>query len=775
MGTHHTTVLADVVAFPYRSRLSFEPLIERWEQRLRTGSKAEQRIARFYLDHVAECSQLRKPFESIADTITCKEEYELLLSSIFPTALATQEASCANVPFTFQDFYHTSAFNAQFEKGNLSFSLNHAPDLARNINTILAGVFILNECYHKRIKLDLPMIFTVTDEQSGLRNHFKVDANYGYVRVKVQGELPPLSDAEIDKLLSNIHDVALWLELLPPEQFEFYGLTKLRMITVTEDESLSRIKFNLLKTDTLFTEENIDILESQLRTLFQLPELKFGITAVDYPADPYKRQTLYKIQHHLTRDYSDDILVPEHEGSIYEQACRENDIVIIPDLQLIAKPTALEEYLTAQQLRTVIVVPLNDEYRRTIGLLELASPRANAMNALSLLKLQEVIPLFKIAVQRTRTEVQNRVQSFIQEHYTAIHPSIRWRFIQSSYHLLDNEEQSGYVEPIVFEQVYPLYAQADIVGSSDLRAAAITADFVKHLNLITRVLDVAIPALNFPLLKQVAHYVDTLRAELEDGVDSDEESRMMDYFNTEIHPLFEQLRGKHTQVDEALVAYFEQLDEELGIVYEQRKDYERSVARVNDVIAGYLDYEQRRAQDMIPHYFEKYRTDGVEYNIYVGQSLLPPGQTFSEIHLRNLRLWQLLAMCEITRRVAHLKSELPMQLQTAQLIFVYSAPLSIRFRMDEKRFDVEGAYNVRYEIIKKRIDKATIHERDERLTVSGKIAIVYTTDADKAEYLEYLDYLLHEGKITEEIEDLTIAQLQGVSGLRALRITVAQR
>lgn len=37
-----------------------------------------------------------------------------------------------------------------------------------------------------------------------------------------------------------------------------------------------------------------------------------------------------------------------------------------------------------------------------------------------------------------------------------------------------------------------------------------------------------------------------------------------------------------------------------------------------------------------------------------------------------------------------------------------STPISIHFKMDEKQFDIDGSYNVRYEIAKKRIDKAKI-------------------------------------------------------------------
>ncbi len=107
------------------------------------------------------------------------------------------------------------------------------------------------------------------------------------------------------------------------------------------------------------------------------------------------------------------------------------------------------------------------------------------------------------------------------------------------------------------------------------------------------------------------------------------------------------------------------------------------------------------------HYFERYKTDGVEYNMYIGQSLVK-NKSFDDVFLYNLRLWQLQLMCEM-ENVAHLaRNEMEHDLQVASLILVHSNPLAIKFRMDEKKFDVDGAYNIRYEIIKKRIDKAHI-------------------------------------------------------------------
>ena len=88
-----------------------------------------------------------------------------------------------------------------------------------------------------------------------------------------------------------------------------------------------------------------------------------------------------------------------------------------------------------------------------------------------------------------------------------------------------------------------------------------------------------------------------------------------------------------------------------------------------------------------------------------------------------------------------MKARLHMPLETAHLILVQSTPLSIRYRPAEKQFDVEGTDNIRYEILKKRIDKAVIMGTAERLTQPGRIAIIYSQPREASEYREYLAYL----------------------------------
>jgi hypothetical protein len=158
--------------------------------------------------------------------------------------------------------------------------------------------------------------------------------------------------------------------------------------------------------------------------------------------------------------------------------------------------------------------------------------------------------------------------------------------------------------------------------------------------------------------------------------------------------------------------------------------------------------------------------------MYVGASLLEDGAAYDPLYLKNLRLWQLMVSCGIALRAEQIRERLPVPLETTHLVLVQHAPLAIRFRFDEKRFDVDGAYDIRYEIVKKRIDKALIKGTAERVTQPGRIAIIYSQPTEAVEYRAYIEYLQSLGYLARGIEELELEELQGVYGLRALRVTV---
>ena len=175
--------------------------------------------------------------------------------------------------------------------------------------------------------------------------------------------------------------------------------------------------------------------------------------------------------------------------------------------------------------------------------------------------------------------------------------------------------------------------------------------------------------------------------------------------------------------------------------------------------------------NIFPHYYERFKTDGIEHNLYIGSSIAPM-KAFDIMYLHNLRLWQLQTLCEMEMEHHQLKSSLPNALDVTSLILVFSSPISIRFRMDEKRFDVDGTYNARYEVVKKRIDKANIKGTKERITEEEKITIVYSHNSERTEYLNYIKFLQFKNIVEPVIEEFEVEELQGVSGLKAIRVKV---
>ena len=269
---------------------------------------------------------------------------------------------------------------------------------------------------------------------------------------------------------------------------------------------------------------------------------------------------------------------------------------------------------------------------------------------------------------------------------------------------------------------------------------------------------------------RLAQHLDRIESELR----SDDESGVLELLRRDVEPLFGQLDTYGSDVTERVAAYRGALDAELQLVYRRRKEFEQSVAAVNDAISMTLDAEEERAQTMFPHFFEKFRTDGVDHSIYIGAELHEDG-LFDELYLRNLRIWQLMTTCRIEWELARVKTDMPVPLEATHLILVQHQPLSIRFRIDEKRFDVDGAYDIRYEIVKKRIDKARVRGSSERVTQPGQLAIVYSTAGEAAEYRRYIEFLQSRGYFSPGLEELELEDLPGISGLKALRVTIASR
>jgi hypothetical protein len=103
-------------------------------------------------------------------------------------------------------------------------------------------------------------------------------------------------------------------------------------------------------------------------------------------------------------------------------------------------------------------------------------------------------------------------------------------------------------------------------------------------------------------------------------------------------PLFEQFKHD-TESNPELEEFLNQLDTTTNSIYSARKAYDETITQGNKTLSSFVEEQQIKAQAIFPHYFEKYKTDGVEYNLYIGQSITKQ-HSYHPTVLFNLRLWQ---------------------------------------------------------------------------------------------------------------------------------------
>jgi hypothetical protein len=426
-------------------------------------------------------------------------------------------------------------------------------------------------------------------------------------------------------------------------------------------------------------------------------------------------------------------------------------------------------YVYDNGMRSYLCYPMQNS-EGLIGVLELSSPVKNSLTQETVMRLEPTIPLLSLAVLRCRDDFENRIEKLIKEKFTALQPSVEWKFADVAWNFLRNSS-TELTENVMFENVYPLYGAIDIRNSSVERIRAIQKDLQEHLALIVNLLQKLQMIVPLPIIEDIEFRTQSILQSIHDTMNAEDEIRINEFLAIEVEPLFNHLQKTNPAAQQIIGSYFEMISDADCILYRSRRDYEVSVAAINNTLAAYIEQEEEEIQKSYPHYFEKYRTDGVEYNIYIGQSIAP-SNPFDMLYLKNIRLWQLKLMAGAAKVTQELLPDLKVPLLTTQLVLVHSQPISISFRRDERKFDVEGSYNIRYEVIKKRLDKVHVKDTSERLTQPGKIAMVYSNQKDAGEYEEYIGFLQRKGLLKPGIEVLELEELQGVKGLKALRVTI---
>jgi hypothetical protein len=753
--------------------LSFRPLIAYLKGRLKTEQTLKAEFYRFLLEKIEREDALKNDIK-VEDLAKYKDTLELIFTILTPLMANEKDLYWAmSTPVPDSIFFSTDGFFEFFSLHKEEKKKNNDVEKTKERQQLdFVYRMILNRFYNYTSISGNEILYAYTNPITHLTTYYNIKPDTQFVDIQFDGELPELNFELMATLTQEGKDIELLQELLPLEKFKFDGFTVITLSDVTLQHAIDGIR-DALVNHTYESEAYEHVIQA-LKTLAGNGHIEFGLlpflmvnNKFVFDNDVNSQSILLdSAKKYNMQEESFFALVNEyvnHPRPVFFNNLTDDKIEKFPFLDVLRK----------NGVRSYSFLPIYYN-NQLAGIMEIYSEVNLTVDEKLLSRFHSALPLLGQLLQYRIEEFEAKMDNVLKDKFTALQPSVQWKFNQVVWDYIKNnktKKKNVEIDTVSFKGLYPLFGAIDIRNSTIERNFALKEDLKVQLATLSSTLTDLRNILRLDLLDKILFNCKDWIKRIDDFINSSEETQLNEFLELEVYPMLKHIEKGHPQTKEIIQKYFESINSENGIAYENRRTLETSMQFINTAVSEFLDDAQQNLQNSYPCYFAKFRTDGVEYDIYIGQDIAPD-IPFDLLYLKNIRLWQLTAMVEVARLTNGLVSQMPRALLTTQLIFIHSNPIDISFRNDERRFDVEGAYNIRYEVVKKRIDKVLVKGTEERLTQPGKIAMVYFNAYEANEYQEYIKYLQEQGFLQDDLEILELEELQGVSGLKALRVGV---
>ncbi|MCJ8208520.1 GAF domain-containing protein [Mucilaginibacter sp. RS28] len=755
---------------------SFRPFIRDMHHRIETEHTIRAQFYRFVLQNFNNYPQLDAPITAV-EALKYPDILELIYAVLSPSVTDEHNFHWAiGTPLPGNILYSTPAFKdfVELYHQDQSATINQGQEAFKNRQKDFVYRLILKKLYKISSDIDNDTIYTKLDETNCLlEKYYKIHIDTAYVDVSVKGELPTLRPEVIEQFLHEGADPGIFDRILPLDLVTIEGFSIITVEDVTAQQSIDNIRLALVN-DAEDQNQLFAQVTHSLQTLTGNSCIEFGLLPflkvngrLVYDAEECFNSILIQTssEQGMAQEAYQDLIesyIKKPKAIFFNEICEDN--------------VCKHFYLKALQQSGIKSYALLPVYynRQLAGVMEIYSRKTIIYYEKLLSKLEAAVPLLSQLLHNSIEQFNQRIEDIIKEQFTSLQHAVEWKFNEAAWNYLRQERhgsEANEIQTVAFKDLYPLYGAIDIRNSTHERNEALQRDLVFLLEKIIAVLQQANEHPEAEVDSRLIAKCEAWLQRINKQVTDNDDTHIRAMLQTQIYALFDELKVRVPALREEIEAYFEAENEETGEGFKHRRALENSIGKINQALNGYFEKAQQKLQQIYPCYFEKFRTDGVEYDVYTGKSLAPD-MTFDEQKLNEFRRWQLNSMIDIVHITNKLFDRMECHLRTTQLIFIHSHPIDICFRKDEHRFDVEGAYNIRYEVIKKRIDKVLIKDTGERLTQPGKIALVYTTSDEAQEYLKYIKECCQQQLLTGETEHFELEELQGVAGLRAIRVTV---
>lgn len=752
--------------------LSFAPYLRFLEGQL---AKCHNQTYRSYLQRIADLIRRDKRLtQPIRDWGILKEHEELIellqLNHVYPFEADQDLLYAIGTPgplrfFSFSESFAEKVLNR--ETGALKLK---PKDLDCEGEKAMQDTYreVLHRCYgvpYQVFGTEQVEFMKLEDTCEPCSRYFRLISNHQFIDIRWERAKPPLRQEWIDYARGAVQQVQ---EPLPLHEIVFEGFLIFKLKDETEEESLQRLNDIIVQLHALPEEHLLQQIMAATTSLLgtdkaQLGFLPFVQVNKDFVYhDTFATTSLVfsRLREHHRAEELERIFRKLFSYCASRRLLSTN---ICYDVITGEEDDEVAQYLYKYGLRSMAFFPVYHQ-SELIGVIEVGSAEPEFVDLSMRRKVERALPMYREFLLYLQDKFRQIMTTFILERYTAIHPAVLWKFREATWQALRKVPKGSteYVPtlPVRFNDLTPFYAAVDIRNSSVQRLQATRTDLLRQLADFLPLLPKTMPTQR----EQTAQW----QRQLAQGEMSLElELNVQDHLQVCLEELE---RQEHKPV--AVAAFKQKLEDEGSSFYEAGLRYDHSIREVNKRLKGVLAHQEQQLKDRVPYYINRFQTDGLEYNLYVGNAIMPDLPYDEEQGLSRMIAWQLDTIIRMAVAVHRLQPNLRHPLQTTQLILVHLHKINLSFRRDERIFDVDGAYSIRYEVIKKRIDKVHLLGSEERLTQPGTIAIVYANEQELELYRQAYSRLIAAGRLQQNPEYLELEPLQGVAGLKAVRLSI---
>ncbi|NNF20171.1 MAG: GAF domain-containing protein, partial [Flavobacteriaceae bacterium] len=626
---------------PMQFLISFDVLLRKYEAMAEGDDPLLAQRAKEVLKAQEPYPVLREGFIDPEILEKHKDVIQVILKDSFSEVLSDNEIKIASLP------YFNIIFNAsrRFQK----ILDNAGPDFELKIHNqeekeayIMGCTVILNFYYGFKLDFSRPLYYQIPDTNGVIRT-YRILYNADFLEISPTEKTKELTQSDVDQLLEQPNNLELWKDKIPPDSFVTKGFVIANMFDVTTEHSISDIKTELIANNKRGSDTFIAQLEDIFQSFFKLKNLQVGFVTYDSKKSRFEKVYGKGIYSFLLQDREyapcNKVLCPHS----YEQLIGDSNYFVITDVDRHNEQSSgMSPYkeLKEQGFKSAILAPIAPR-NELLGVLEIVSTEKGVLNGVNATKLSDVMPYLESAVLRSKLEQENLIDAIIQHECTTVHPAVVWKFQEEAKKFIADElqERQPQFNEIVFKDVYPLFGQTDIRESSRARNTAIQRDLMIQLSEVNIVLRAAFEKYNLPIYEELMFRVNNHMEDIHEVLNTNSEQSIFDFVQEEINPVFEHLKKTDKEALDQIKKYEANIDSGTASYYDHRRNYDETVMSINKKLAGIIDRRQVQAQEMFPHYFERYKTDGVEHNMYIGQSIAETRE-FEPLYLNNLRLWQ---------------------------------------------------------------------------------------------------------------------------------------